>query len=270
MISFVGAGPGAEDLITLRGAARLAEADIVVWASSLVPKAVVSHARPEAELHDSATMTLEDVLALYGQNPDRRIVRLHSGDPSLYGALQEQIAWCERQGRPFEIVPGVSAFSAAAAALGRELTLPGVSQSVILTRMASRTAASVPASESVAALAAAGATMAVFLSAARPAALQEELLAPPSAYGPQTPAAVVFKASWPEEHIEVTTLGSLAETIESMGQTKTVLVLVGEALAESSFGRSHLYDPSFAHAFRRRSLPGSDRGRPARRRRGGA
>ena len=172
MISFIGAGPGAEDLLTLRGADRLGRADIVVWASSLVPEAMLSHASPSAEIFDSATMTLEDVVALYEKNPSARIARLHSGDPSLYGAIQEQIGWCRRSGREYEIVPGVSAFAAAAAVLGRELTIPGVSQSVVLTRQASRTKASVPAGESLAAMAAHGVTMAVFLSAARPRALQ--------------------------------------------------------------------------------------------------
>lgn len=264
MISFVGAGPGAPDLITLRGRDRLQGADVVVWASSLVPEALLDHARPGAEIHDSAAMTLEDVLAVYEARPHARIVRLHSGDPGLYGAIAEQIEWCVGHERSFEIVPGVSSLAAAGAAAGCELTLPRVAQSVILTRLAGRTAASMPAGESVSALAAHGTTMAVFLSAARPAELQAELLATASAYGPDTPAVIVVRASWPDEVVVPTTVGRLAADLEATGARTTVLVLVGPALAAGAAGgRSHLYSPAFAHGFRRRSTPGSTRGRPA-------
>jgi precorrin-4/cobalt-precorrin-4 C11-methyltransferase len=262
MISFVGAGPGAPDLITLRGAARLRDADVVVWASSLVPEAVLAHARPDAERHDSATMTLEDVLAVYEAHPADRIVRLHSGDPSIYGAIQEQIDWCVAHDRDFEIVPGVSSLAAAAAAVGRELTIPKVAQSVVLTRLAGRTQTSMPERESVAAFAAVGATMAVFLSAARPAQLQAELLASGSAYTEDTPAVIVVRASWPDEQVVTTTVGQLASVLGATGATTTVLVLVGEALRAVA-GRSQLYSPGFAHKFRRRSPPGSSVGRPA-------
>jgi len=263
MISFVGAGPGAPDLITLRGAARLAAADVVVWASSLVPERVLEHASPDAAVHDSASMTLEDVLAVYAAHPDARIVRLHSGDPSLYGAIGEQISWCVEHERSWEIVPGVSSLAAAAAAVGRELTVPGVSQSVVLTRLAGRTQSSMPARESVAAFAAHQATMAVFLSAARPGELQRELVA---GYAPDTPAAIVIRASWPDERVIRTTVGELARDLEASGATMTALVLVGDALAPEAERRSHLYEPTFAHTFRRRSTPGSTTGRPARRR----
>ncbi|MDP9072061.1 MAG: precorrin-4 C(11)-methyltransferase [Actinomycetota bacterium] len=262
MISFVGAGPGAADLITLRGRDRLAGADVVVWAASLVPEAVLVHARPGAEVHDSSGMTLEDVVAVYEGHPEASIVRLHSGDPSVYGAVQEQIDWCLHRGRPFEIVPGVGSLAAAAAAVGRELTVPGVAQSVVLTRLAGRTAGSMPEGETVAGFARHGTTMAVFLSAARPAQLQAELLAPGSAYGPDTPAVIVVRASWPEERVVPTTVGRLAEELEATAARTTVLVLVGPALAAPA-GRSHLYSPSYAHRFRRRSLPGSTTGRPA-------
>ena len=262
MISFVGAGPGAPDLITLRGRDRLAAADVVVWASSLVPEAVLAHVRPATAVHDSKTMTLEDVLAVYDAHPDAAIVRLHSGDPAIYGAIQEQIDWCVAHERDFEIVSGVSSLAAAAAAVERELTIPTVSQSVVVTRLAGRTAASMPARESVAAFAAIGATMAVFLSAARPAELQAELLAVGSAFGPDTPAAVVVRASWPYEQVVPTTVGRLADTIAATGARTTVLVLVGPALAGAA-ARSHLYSPSYAHKFRRRSAPGSTTGRPA-------
>ncbi|MDA8269436.1 MAG: precorrin-4 C(11)-methyltransferase [Actinomycetota bacterium] len=262
MISFVGAGPGAPDLITLRGRDRLAAADVVIWASSLVPEAVLDHVRAGATVHDSKSMTLEDVLDVYAAHPDAAVVRLHSGDPSVYGAIQEQIDWCISQGRDFEIVPGVSSLGAAAAALGRELTIPRVAQSVVLTRLAGRTAASMPPRETVAAFAAVGPTLAVFLSASRPAELQKELLAVGSAYGPDTPAAVVVRASWPDEQVVRTTVGQLAGAIRATGARTTVLVLVGPALAGSA-ERSHLYSPGFAHGFRRRSLPGTTTGRPA-------
>jgi len=261
-ISFVGAGPGAPDLITLRGAERLGAADIVVWASSLVPEAVLSHARPGAVVHDSAGMTLEDVLAVYDANPGSCIVRLHSGDPSLYGAIQEQIDWCVEHQRNFEIVPGVSSLAAAAAALGRELTIPRVSQSVVVSRLATRTAASMPAGERLAAFAATGCTLAVFLSAAQPEALQRELLAEPSAYRSETPAAIVVRASWPDERVITTSLGRLAEDLRASGATTTTLVLVGDALGAPA-ARSQLYSPAFAHGRRRRSRPGSTAGRPA-------
>jgi len=264
LISFVGAGPGAPDLMTLRGAARLGSADIVVWASSLVPAEVLTHASPDATVHDSAGMTLEDVLAVYEAHPDAAIVRLHSGDPSLYGAIQEQIDWCIERERSFEIVPGVSSLSAAAAAVGRELTVPRVSQSVVVTRLATRTAASVPEGERIATFASTGCTMAVFLSAAQPEALQRELLAAPSAYSPDTPAFIVIRASWPDERVVSTVLGRLAQDLRSTGATTTALVLVGDALSGTA-ARSHLYSPAFAHGHRRRSVPGTTSGRPVRR-----
>jgi len=269
LISFVGAGPGAPDLITLRGAARLAAAEVVIWASSLVPGELLSHANENAVVFDSATMTLEDVLAVYEAHPAANIVRLHSGDPSLYGAIQEQIDWCLAEERSFEIVPGVSSLSAAAAAAGRELTIPTVAQSVVVTRLANRTSASVPERESIGAFAATGCTMAVFLSAARPDALQEALLEPPSAYLPDTPAVVVVRATWPDEQVVATTVGQVADALRMTGATTTALVLVGDALTGTA-ARSHLYSPDFAHGHRRRSLSGSTAGRPARRRaRGG-
>jgi precorrin-4/cobalt-precorrin-4 C11-methyltransferase len=262
VISFVGAGPGAPDLITLRGRDRLAAADVVIWASSLVPEALLTHASTETAILDSATMTLEDVLAVYQARPEAAIVRLHSGDPSIYGAIQEQIDWCVDHQRDFEIVPGVSSLSAAAAAVRRELTIPKVAQSVVLTRLAGRTRASMPERESVAAFAAVGATLAVFLSAARPSELQAELLAPGSAFDGDTPAAIVVRASWPDERVIATTVGRLADDLDATGARTTVLVLVGPALAGAA-PRSHLYSPAYAHRYRRRSEPGSTLGRPA-------
>ena len=269
MISFVGAGPGAPDLITVRGARRLADAAVVVWASSLVPEALLGHCRPGADVHDSATMTLEDVLAVYAAHADSTpIVRLHSGDPSVYGAIGEQIDWCLAHERSWEIVPGVSAMSAAAAAAGRELTVPGTSQSVVLTRLSGRTSASMPAREGVAAFAPYGATMAVFLSGARPDELQSELLSPASAYGPDTPAVIVVRATWPDEQVVRTTVGRLADDLRATGATMTLLVLVGEALADAPVPRrSHLYEPTYTTAYRLRSTDGTTTGRPSARRR---
>ena len=262
MISFVGAGPGAADLITLRGRDRLAAADVVIWASSLVPPALLDHCSPGAAVHDSASMTLEDVLAVYAEaGPDAAVVRLHSGDPSVYGAIQEQIDWCVAAGRDFEIVPGVSSLAAAAALVGRELTIPRVSQSVVLTRLPGRTAASMPERETIAAFAATGCTMAVFLSAARPEQLRTELL---TGYPPSTPAAIVVRASWPDEAVVLTTVDRLADDLRATGATTTVLVLVGPALSGGDPAeRSHLYSPDYAHKFRRRSAPGTTVGRPA-------
>jgi precorrin-4/cobalt-precorrin-4 C11-methyltransferase len=262
VISFVGAGPGAPDLITIRGAERLARADVVIWASSLVPDALLAHAKPGARIHDSAGMTLEDVLGVYAGSPEAAIVRLHSGDPAVFGAIQEQIDWCRSHARDFEIVPGVTSMAAAAAAVGRELTIPTVAQSVVMTRLAGRTRASMPGRESVAAFAAIGATTAVFLSAARPKELQAELLGPTSAYSPETPAVIVVRASWPDQQVVTTTVGRLAEDLDATGATTTVLVIVGPAL-DGTAARSHLYSPSFAHMYRRRSAPGSTAGRPA-------
>lgn len=262
MISFVGAGPGAPDLITVRGRDRLAGADVVVWASSLVPAALLDHAPSTADVHDSAAMTLEDVLAVYEAWPEARIVRLHSGDPSIYGAVQEQIDWCIANGRPFEIVPGVTSLAGAAATLQRELTIPQVAQSVVLTRLAGRTARSMPPGQSVAEFATTGATLAVFLSAARPEELRDDLLAEGSAFRVDTPAAIVVRATWPDEVVVRTTVGALADDLRATGATTTVLVIVGAALSGEA-PRSHLYAPGYAHRFRRRSAPGTTTGRPA-------
>jgi precorrin-4/cobalt-precorrin-4 C11-methyltransferase len=242
VISFVGAGPGAPDLLTLRGARRLADADVVIWAASLVSEAVLSRCRPDVERHDSKAMTLEDVVAVYEAHPDAAIVRLHSGDPTVYSAVAEQIDWCIAHERDFEIVPGVSSMAAAAAAAGRELTVPG---------LAHRTAASVPDGESVARFAQAGPTMAVFLSAARPDQLRAELLAVGSAYTPDTPVVLAHRVSWPDERIVTGTVGTLPADLAALGATTTVMILVGEALRAAPVPcRSHVYAADFSHSFR--------------------
>jgi precorrin-4/cobalt-precorrin-4 C11-methyltransferase len=256
VISFVGAGPGAPDLLTLRGAQRLADAEVVIWAASLVPEAVLMHCRANVARYDSKTMTLEEVTAVYAAHPEAAIVRLHSGDPTVYGAIAEQIDWCVAHERAFEIVPGVTSMAAAAAAFGRELTVPAVSQSVVMTRLAHRTSAAMPEHEGVAAFAAHGATMAVFLSAARPEELQRELLAIGSRYSPDTPVAVASRVSWPDERLLRSTVGGLADDLRALGVTATVMVLVGPALGDPGTGgspapiRSHVYSPTYAHTFR--------------------
>lgn len=244
---FVGAGPGAADLLTLRGARALAAADVVVWASSLVHPGVLEHARDDAEVHDSASMTLEAITAVYRRAAaaDAAVARVHSGDPSLYGALQEQVERCEALGLDWEIVPGVTSVSAVAAAAGRELTVPEIAQSVITTRLATRTP--MPDGEGLADLAAHGTTMALLLSASRPRRLQQELLA--GGYPPGTPCVVGHRVSWPEERLVRCELGNLAASIREMGVRMHTLVLVGPALAAAGT-RSHLYDPGFAHTHR--------------------
>ena len=245
---FIGAGTGAPDLLTIRGAKLIAEADVIVWARSLVHEGVLEHVRPDAEIIESTTIPLEGVLELYERavREDLEIARVHSGDPSLWGAVLEQVEFCEELGLDWEIVPGVSSLGAAAASIGRELTVPEVAQSVILTRRASRTP--MPNNEDIKAFAAHGTTMAIFLSAARPRLLQEELLE--GGYASDTPCAVVYRASWPDEQVIECRLDELADRIREAGFTRQALVLVGPGLAAGGT-RSHLYSPAFSHSFRK-------------------
>jgi precorrin-4/cobalt-precorrin-4 C11-methyltransferase len=244
---FIGAGPGAPDLLTLRAARLIGEADVVIWARSLVNEGVLEHARPGAQIVESTTIPLERVRELYERavDEDLKVARVHSGDPSIYGAVMEQIELCEELGLEWEIVPGVSSLGAAAAAIGRELTVPEISQSVILTRRASRTP--MPEGEDIRGFASHGTTMAIFLSAARPRALQEELLE--GGYAPDTPCAVVYRASWPDERILWCPLEELADRIREAGIKRQALILVGTGLAAGGT-RSHLYSPHFSHMFR--------------------
>ncbi len=262
MISFVGAGPGDPELITVAGANRLAEAEIVIWASSLVPEALLRYCQREPRTFDSATMTLEDVVEIYQANVTKSIVRLHSGDPSVYGAIQEQIDECLRLSFEFEIVPGVTSLAATAARIGRELTIPKVAQSVVFTRLASKTSASMPERETLEAHARIGGSIGIFLSAASPKGLQDALLCEGSAFTELTPAIIAIRASWPDERIVASTVGTLAADLAATKAKRTVLVLVGEALAGEA-ARSHLYRPDFSHKFRKRSLAGTTSGRPS-------
>lgn len=264
MISFVGAGPGDPELITLKGRNRLAEADIIIWASSLVPEQLLSHAKNGALILDSAGMTLEDVLGVYEEKSSTaQIVRLHSGDPSVYGAIQEQIDFCIAQEIEFEIVPGVTSVAAAASILRREFTIPALSQSVVFTRLPGKTKASMPKRETVTAFARIGGTLGIFLSGARPKELQDELLCQDSAFNENTPAAIVIRATWDDQVVIMTTVGMLAKEMASSGANRTILVMVGEALSGPT-QRSHLYSPNYAHRFRKRSLSGTTAGRPTK------
>ena len=248
MVHFVGAGSGAPDLITLRGARLLGEADVVIYAGSLVNPELLTLTKPGCELHDSAKLTLEEVIALVeaAERMGKTTVRLHTGDPSIYGAVREQFDELAKRGIAFDVCPGVSSFCGAAAALRTEYTLPDVSQTVIITRAAGRTP--VPERESIRSLAAHGATMVLFLSTALTETLQGELLA--GGYAAETPAAIVYKATWPEEKIFRCTVGTLHETAEKNRLRKTALIVVGGCLGKE-YLRSMLYHPDFTTEYRK-------------------
>lgn len=246
----MGAGPGAADLITLRGARRIVEADVVVWAASLVmAECVHEHARPGAELIDSSKIAHEDVLALYRRAADEglRVARVHSGDPSLWGAVQEQYDAAVELGLEVEIVPGVSAFSAAAAVVGRELTIPEVAQSVVLTRLEGGKTP-MPERERLREFARHGTTMAIFLSAARTGQLVAELLA--GGYPADTPVVVAYRTTWPDEVTVSCRLDEVEAVCKERRLWRQTLFLVGRALAASGT-RSHLYHPGHFHTFRK-------------------
>lgn len=247
MIHFVGAGPGAVDLITVRGKELLEKADVVIYAGSLVNPQLLGYARHAKQTLNSASMTLEEVLTAMEQahREGETVVRLHTGDASIFGAIREQMDALENRGIPFDVTPGVSSFSGAAAALRAEYTLPGVSQSLILTRMAGRTP--VPDRESIRGLAAHGASMAIFLSAGMLRELSSELIA--GGYTPDTPAAIVYKATWPEEKTVRCTVGTLEEAGLQENIDKTALILAGDFL-KGEYERSRLYDPAFSHGER--------------------
>lgn len=248
MVHFVGAGSGAADLITVRGAKLLGEADVVIYAGSLVNPALLDYTKPGCEIHDSAKLTLEEVIALIekAEAEGKTTVRLHTGDSSIYGAVREQFDELEKRDIGYDVCPGVSAFCGAAAALRAEYTLPDVSQTVIITRAPGRTP--VPERESIRSLAAHQATMVLFLSTSLTELLQDELLA--GGYAAETPVAVVYKATWPEEKIFRCTVGTLHETVTGNGLTKTSLIVVGNCLGDN-YLRSLLYHPNFTTEFRK-------------------
>lgn len=250
-VVFVGAGPGAPDLISVRGARVIAAADIVIWASSLVHPDIVAGHKEGAEVIDSASIPLEDLEPIYARAASEGllIARVHTGDPSIYGATAEQRDLCRHLGVEFETIPGISAFSAAAARMDVEITVPEVSQSLVLTRLeGGRTP--MPDGETVAGFAAHGATMAIYLSAARHAALQRALL--DGGYAPETPCIIGFQVSWPDEMMLRCPLSELSATMSEYKLWKHTVVLVGPALAEGPIStRSHLYHPGFRHEYRR-------------------
>ena len=249
-VCFVGAGPGAADLLTLRAAQRISEADIVIWAASLVHEDVLQHAREGAEVVNSAEHSVEGITHLYERaaREGLRVARIHSGDPALWGATQEQHELCTRLGLETEVIPGVSSFSAVAAIVQRELTIPEIAQSVVLTRLEGGKTP-MPSRETVRSFAAHGTTMALFLSAARTKQLQDELLAA-GTYDESTPCVVAYAATWPDELVFECPLGELAARVRERGLYKHTLVLVGPALA-SGGTRSHLYHPGHFHEHRK-------------------
>lgn len=247
MVNIVGAGSGAADLITLRGQRLLSEADVIIYAGSLVNPALLDYAKPGCEIHNSAKMTLEEVIEVMkaAHAAGKSVVRLHTGDPCLYGAIREQMDELDKLGIPYAVTPGVSSFSGAAAALREEYTLPDVSQSVVITRMAGRTP--VPERESIRSFAAHGATMVIFLSSGMIPELSKELMA--GGYGADSPAAIVYKATWPDEKVLRCTVSTLAETAERENVHNLALIIVGDFL-KHEYSRSKLYDPGFTTAFR--------------------
>ena len=247
MVHFVGAGSGAVDLITVRGARLLSEADVVIYAGSLVNPDLLSYTKEGCEVHDSARMTLEQVIEVIkkAEQDGKVTVRLHTGDSSIYGAVREQFDELQELGIEYDVCPGVSSFCGAAASLKTEYTLPDVSQTVIITRTAGRTP--VPERESIRALAAHQSTMVLFLSTSLTERLQADLLA--GGYPGNTPVAVVYKATWPEERIFRCTVESLHQTVTANGLTKTSLIVVGNCMGDK-YLRSLLYHPSFTTEYR--------------------
>ncbi len=248
MVYFVGAGSGAADLITVRGKNLLEKADVIIYAGSLVNPELLGYAKPDCELHNSAKLTLEEILEIMeaAEKGGKMTVRLHTGEPSIYGAVREQMDALDERGIPYESCPGVSACFGAAASLNLEYTLPEVSQSLIITRMAGKTP--VPEKESIESFAAHGASMAIYLSAGMLEELSRRLMA--GGYAKDTPAALVYKATWPEEERYLCTVESLPKVAAEHGINKIAVVLVGPAIAQSGYARSRLYAPDFATEYR--------------------
>ncbi|MCI6041891.1 precorrin-4 C(11)-methyltransferase [bacterium] len=252
MVHFVGAGSGAPDLITLRGKKFLEEADVIIYAGSLVNPQLLDYTKAGCRIYNSAKMTLEEVLDVMFEAEEQGLttVRLHTGDPSLYGAIREQMDVLEEKRILFDYCPGVSSFCGAASALNLEYTLPDVSQSVIITRMAGRTP--VPEKESIESFAAHHATMVVFLSTGMLEELSRRLIA--GGYSEDTPAAIVYKATWEDEKTFICTVGTLAKTASENQITKTALMIIGDVVKHSHYNRSELYNPAFTTEFREASI----------------
>ena len=246
-VYFVGAGPGDPDLITVKGRRLLSEADVVIYAGSLVNPALLAATREACEIHNSASMTLQEVIEVMQKAvaAEKMVVRLHTGDPSIYGAIQEQIDCLNQLGIRWEVIPGVSSFLASAAALGQEYTLPGISQTVIITRMEGRTP--VPDREKIRSLAEHQATMCIFLSVHMFVDLVRDLME--GGYPADTPVAVVEKASWPDQRIFRGTLTTIADQLAAAGVNRTAMVIIGKVL-DGDYEKSRLYAPEFTHMFR--------------------
>ena len=247
MVYFVGAGPGDKELITVKGMKVLSKADCIIYAGSLVNPEILEYSKDDCKIYDSSKMTLEEVLEviLENESQNRIIVRLHTGDPSIYGAIREQIDLLQQHKIKYEVVPGVSSFLGAAASIGAEYTLPGVSQTVILTRMEGRTP--VPKKEDISELAKIRASMAIFLSSGMLRELSIKLME--GGYEKDTPAAIVYKATWEDEKVVITTISDLEKHGKEFGINKTALILVGDFLG-NTYERSMLYHPEFTHGFR--------------------
>lgn len=246
-VYFIGSGPGDPELLTLKALKIIRRADIIIYAGSLVNKGILKFAKKAERRYDSAKMSLNEVLGIIKKEKSRKkvIARLHSGDPSIYGAIQEQMDWCENNGIAYEVIPGVSSFQAAAASLKQELTLPGVSQTVILTRLSGRTR--VPEKEDLEKLSRIGATLVIFLSIQEIGKVAVKLK---EGYGQNTPVAVIEKVSYPDERVIRGTLKDIADKIKKAGIRRQALIIAGDALRKK-FKLSRLYDKNFAHGFRK-------------------
>ncbi len=248
-VYLIGAGPGDPELITLKGKRLVDQADVIIYAGSLVNPGVLEGHKADAEIHNSASMTLDDVIDVIqkGVEAGKRVVRVHTGDPSIYGAIREQMDRLESLDIPFEVVPGVSSFTASASVLKKEFTLPDVSQTVICTRLEGRTP--VPEREQLESLAAHQASMAIFLSVQMIDEVAKRLM---TAYPPETPIAVVQRATWPDQKVVLGTLADIADKVKDAGITKTAQILVGGFLGDQ-YSLSKLYDPGFSHEYRKAS-----------------
>lgn len=247
-VYFIGAGPGEPELLTIKARNVISRADTIIYAGSLVNQDILRLAPQSAAIYDSSKMSLQDVVAILRKTKSTKkvIARIHSGDPSLYGAIQEQIAWCEKENIPYEVIPGVSSFCAGAAHLGQELTLPDISQTVIITRLSGRT--KVPQKEDLMALSRIKATLVIFLSVDKIDEVVRQLL---YGYEKDTPVAVVSRVSWPDEKIIKGTLKDIAGKVKQENIKRQALIFVGDVLKKDDFKKSKLYDKSFSHSYRK-------------------
>ncbi|MBN2736733.1 MAG: precorrin-4 C(11)-methyltransferase [Spirochaetales bacterium] len=258
-VYFIGAGPGDPDLITLKGKELIQNAEIIIYAGSLVNPRLLQWKKPQSRVYDSAAMTVNQVTEIYQLHckDQGHIARLHTGDPSLYSAMGEQIRFCREKKIPFEVVPGVSSFCASAAALCTELTLPGITQSIVITRRAERTP--MPEKESLEQMARSGCTLVLFLSVSMVSTAMKEIQ---PFYKKDTPAAVVYRASWPDQRIITGTIDTIADKMESLGIKRQSIIIIGDALNKADFDFSRLYAPDFSHQYRNAQFPNQQKGKP--------